>query len=151
MKRFVVVCFAFISIISIVYALSFTLDPVISANISPVYTKYVNQETVQTGKVRWDPVNLNAEITIASNAHGLGYGQAKLQNINLASDSSLAVYSGTNTQIGVMDVWRGSGEERSIPQTKTISVTYTKWIPKMKALIHGVPMVLYLWMSISGS
>ena len=134
MKRFLgvlcIACLVVISIIGIVYALSFTIDPVISANISTVYTKYVNQETAQTGKVRWKPDDLEAGITIAASAHGLGYGQAKLQNINFASDPPLAVYSGSNKQIGIMEVWQGSGGERSISMTETVSVTYTRWIPQ---------------------
>ena len=151
MKRLIFICFTAISIITVVYALTFTLDPVISSTISPVYTKYVNQETERTGKVRWDPDNLYPEITIVANAHGLGFGQAKLQNIYFASETSIAVYSGENKQIGIMDVWTGSGEERSTPLTDTISATYSKLIPQEAGTYNWrsdglVSLTQYQWM-----
>lgn len=125
----------------LVYALNFTLDPVISSTISPVYTKYVNQDTERTGKVRWDPENVDPEITITANAHGLGFGHPKLKDVYIASDKPLSAYSGQNKQIGIMDVWKGSGEERSEPRTETVTVSYSKMIPQEAGTYNWGPMV----------
>ena len=90
----------------------------------------MNQETETTGKVRWDPENLDVGISLVANAHGLGYGQAILKNIKYASDKPVSLYGGGNKKIGIMEVWDGSGGEKSTPQTETVSVTYTRRIPE---------------------